>query len=123
VDTISVRIPASPRYVQVVRLVAAGLAARLKFTIDDIEDLKIAVDELTAYLTGTHGRDGVLEISFTIHDDRIEIKGVGQFPAEVPIRTDLTAFSRQILATVADHAALRQDDGLPSFTLVKNKRP
>ncbi|MDQ4028468.1 MAG: anti-sigma B factor RsbW, partial [Actinomycetota bacterium] len=70
-DTISVRIPAFPQYVQVVRLVAAGLASRLKFTIDDIEDLKIAVDELTAYLTGTQGREGILEISFTIHDDRL----------------------------------------------------
>jgi serine/threonine-protein kinase RsbW len=122
VDTISVRIPAFPQYVQVVRLVAAGLASRLKFTIDDIEDLKIAVDELTAYLTGTQGREGILEISFTIYDDRLEIRGVGQFPAGIAIRTDLTAFSRQILETVADHAALQQDNGLPSFTLVKNKR-
>ena len=45
-DKISVQIPASPAYLQVVRLIAAGLASRLGFTIDEIEDLKIGVDEL-----------------------------------------------------------------------------
>ena len=51
-ETVSIKIPASPEYLQVVRLVAAGLAARISFTLEDIEDLKIAVDELSAYVTG-----------------------------------------------------------------------
>jgi serine/threonine-protein kinase RsbW len=122
VDTVSVRIPASPEYVQVVRLIAAGLAARLHFTIDDIEDLKIAVDELTAYFTGTRGREGMLQIVFNVTDDRIEIKGTGTFEPGHKIRSELTELSRQILQTVADSAALEQLDGVPTFALVKSKR-
>lgn len=121
-DKITVRIPAMPRYLHVVRLVAAGLASRLSFTIDDIEDLKIAVDELAAYMTGAHGREGILEISFSVHGNRIEIEGTGMFDGDVAMRTDLTEFSRQILTTVADEAALHQDDGVPSFRLVKTKQ-
>lgn len=104
-----------------VRLVAAGLATRLGFTIDEIEDLKIAVDELSAYLTGAQGRDGSLEVHFSVHDDRIEIKGIGELSAGQKVRTDLTEFSKMILETVVDSASLEQLDGSPRFILVKSK--
>jgi serine/threonine-protein kinase RsbW len=121
-DTITIHIPASPQYVQIVRLIASGLAARLRFTIEDIEDLKIAVDELAAYLTGTQGRPGTLEIEFTIQGDRIVISGTGHFEPGQKVRADLTEFSRMILNTVADEATFEQDDGVPRFTLTKIKK-
>ena len=121
-DTISIRIPASPEYLQVVRLIASGLASRLRFTIDDIEDLKIAVDELSAYLTGAQGREGTLEISFDIHDDRIDIRGEGHFATGTKVRTELTEMSRMILQTVVDAAELQQLDGTPIFRLTKTKQ-
>jgi hypothetical protein len=120
-DVISIRIPASPEYVSVVRLVVAGIASRLGFTIEDIEDLKIGVDELSAYLTGTHGREGTLEIRFSVQGNRIEIDGVGNLSSSQKVRTELTEFSRMILDTVADTASLQQVDGHPSFRLVKSK--
>jgi serine/threonine-protein kinase RsbW len=121
VETVSITIPAAPAYLQVVRLVAAGLAARLKFTLEDIEDLKIAVDELSAYLTGAQGRDGKLHVTFSVHDDRIEIAGRGEFTSDYKIRTHLTELSQMILQTVVDDAQLKQDNGTPSFSLVKSK--
>ncbi|MEO8322914.1 MAG: hypothetical protein ABI571_02120 [Actinomycetota bacterium] len=120
-DKVSISIPASPQYLQVVRLIAAGLASRLTFTIDEIEDLKIAVDELASYLTGTQGREGTLEIEFGVESDRIEIKGTGKFAPGDKIRTELTELSRQILKSVADDAVLELNDGVPSFSLTKNK--
>jgi serine/threonine-protein kinase RsbW len=120
VETVSVTIPASPKYLQVVRLIAAGLASRLKFTIDDIEDLKIGVDELATYLIGTEGQAGSLHIEFAIVGNRIEISGTGPLePGQT--RTTLTEFSKQILDTVADEAALLMD-GTIGFRLVKSKR-
>ena len=120
-ESISIKIPASPEYIQVVRLVAAGLAARLSFTLEDIEDLKIAVDELSAYITGAHGRSGTLAVGFTLHDDRIEIKGTGKYAEDYDVRTDLTEFSRMILETVTDSADLNTSDGMPAFSIVKSK--
>ena len=121
-DQVTIKIPASPVYLSVVRLVAAGLATRLKFTIDEIEDLKIAVDELSAYLTGSQGRDGELEVSFSITDDRIEIRGEGHFTPGQKVRTELTDFSRMILDTVVDTATLEQTDGHPKFELSKARK-
>ena len=120
-EQVTIRIPASPAYIGVIRLVAAGLATRLRFTIDEIEDLKIGVDELSAYLTGSQGRDGDLQITFTITDDRIEIKGEGLLTPGQKVRTELTDFSKMILDTVVDRATLEQLDGTPTFELAKAK--
>lgn len=115
-------VPATPSYLQVLRLVAAGLASRLAFTIDEIEDLKIAVDELSAYLTGSQGREGSIEIAFEVDASSISIKGIGRFEPGHRVRTDLTEFSKMILETVVDAASLDQTDGAPTFTLVKSKQ-
>ena len=120
-ETVSIKIPASPVFIGVIRLVAAGLATRLRFTIDEIEDLKIGVDELSAYLTGSQGREGDIQITFTITDDRIEIKGEGLLSPGQKVRTELTDFSRMILDTVVDRATLEQLDGTPTFELAKAK--
>ncbi len=120
-DKVSIDIPASPAYLQVVRLIAAGLASRLGFTIDEIEDLKIAVDELCAYLTGTQGREGSLIIDFLVDGDRIEINGRGDLSPGQKVRTDLTELSKMILGTVVDDAHLEQLDGSPTFSLSKTK--
>jgi len=49
-DVVELRLPADPAYLGVVRTATAGLAARLDFTLDEIEDLRIAVDEACAIL-------------------------------------------------------------------------
>jgi len=122
VEAVTVRVPASPEYLQVVRLIAAGLASRLGFTLDDIEDLKIGVDELAVYVTGPHGRDGTLDVRFLVSGDTIEIRGAGIFARDEGVRTELTGLSRMILKMVADSASLEQPDGVPSFTLVKSRQ-
>ena len=121
-ESVAITIPASPVYIAVVRLVAAGLASRLGFTIDEIEDLKIGVDELSAYLTGAQGREGTLEIRFNIDGPRIEINGTGDLAPGQKVRTELTEFSQMILSTVADSARLEQPDGTPTFSLVKTRK-
>jgi serine/threonine-protein kinase RsbW len=120
-DTVSIKIPALPAYVQVVRLVAAGLASRLRFTLDEIEDLKIAVDELASYLIGSQGREGTLQIRFAVLEDGLEIHGEGHLFGDPKVRSELTEFSRVILASVADAASLQQLDGVPMFDLLKKR--
>jgi serine/threonine-protein kinase RsbW len=49
-DLVVITLPADSAYLSVLRTATAGLAARLDFTIDEIEDLRIAVDEACAML-------------------------------------------------------------------------
>jgi len=55
--------PARPDMVHVLRAVASSLAARLDFPYDDIDDLRISIDEACAQLLAVGG-DGP---NFTMH--------------------------------------------------------
>ena len=79
------------------------------------------MDELTAYVTGADGREASLDVEFRVHDDKIEITGLGRLSRRYNVRTDLTELSRMILETVADEASLQQLDGAPTFKIVKRR--
>jgi serine/threonine-protein kinase RsbW len=73
-DTVQLRVPADPAYLAVIRTASAGLAARLDLTLDEIEDLRIAVDEACAMLLDHQSHPGQeLEASFTIHPHTLEV--------------------------------------------------
>ena len=72
-DQVTVRIPAEGAYLSVLRTATAGLAARLDFTLDEIEDLRIAVDEACAMLLGQAVADARLECDFTLGRDMMTI--------------------------------------------------
>lgn len=72
-DVVSLRLPADGAYLSVLRTAAAGLASRLDFTLDDIEDLRIAVDEACAMLLPRAADTAMLECSFELKPDSLEI--------------------------------------------------
>lgn len=75
-DYVELKIPAKAQYIGVTRLTISGLASRLGFTFDEIEDLKIATSEaLTnavdhAYSANEHGE---ITVGCALFDDKIEI--------------------------------------------------
>jgi serine/threonine-protein kinase RsbW len=73
-DTVDLRVPADPAYLAVIRTATAGLAARLDLTLDEIEDLRIAVDEACALLLGHQPHPGEeLHATFAIHPNTLEV--------------------------------------------------
>ena len=112
--------PATPQLLRVARLTAAGLAGRLGFSFDEIEDVKIAVDELCFALVGSKGRSGSLTVTYRLGDHALEILGEGDFPADkgeaAPAASEL---SSQILAAVVDEHELTRDGDTMRFRLSK----
>jgi serine/threonine-protein kinase RsbW len=72
-DKVTVRLPAEGAYLSVLRTATAGLAARLDFTLDEIEDLRIAVDEACAMLLSQAVPGASLECGFTLGADMMTI--------------------------------------------------
>jgi serine/threonine-protein kinase RsbW len=72
-DQVTVRMPADGAYLSVLRTATAGLAARLDFTLDDIEDMRIAVDEACAMLLGQAIPGSSLECNFALSPDDMTI--------------------------------------------------
>ena len=65
--------PAESAYLSVLRTAAAGLAARLDFTLDEIEDLRIAIDEACAMLLEQAIPGTDLECVFELGNDQVTI--------------------------------------------------
>ena len=65
--------PAESAYLSVLRTAAAGLAARLDFTLDEIEDLRIAIDEACAMLLAQAIPGTDLECVFELGADLVTI--------------------------------------------------
>jgi serine/threonine-protein kinase RsbW len=72
-DEVTVRIPADGAYLSVLRTATAGLAARLDFTLDEIDDLRIAVDEACAMILGQAIPGSHLECRFSLGPDVMTI--------------------------------------------------
>jgi len=81
-DIVDLRVPAVPAYLAVIRTATAGLAARLDLTLDEIEDMRIAVDEACVLLLSDHPEHGdELHAAFTITPSALDVQVTG--PARV----------------------------------------
>jgi anti-sigma regulatory factor (Ser/Thr protein kinase) len=121
-EEVHLTMPATPQLLRVARLTAAGLAGRLGFSFDEIEDVKIAVDELCFALVGSKGRAGSLTLTYRLGDQQLEIIGEGTFAADGPEPAPAPSeLSAQILAAVVDDHELSRDGDTMRFRLVKRR--
>ena len=117
-DVVELRLPADGAYLSVLRTATAGLAARLDFTLDEIEDLRIAVDEACALLLPDAVPGAVMTCLFSLSDRSLAVTvRVPSRTGRVPKRntfawTVLTALAGDVETDVAA-------DGTVSVTLLK----
>lgn len=73
-DFIEMRFPAKAEYVGVIRLSISGIASRMGFSYDDIEDLKIAMSEAVSNVVAhAYNDEGEVTIGFGVYEDRLEV--------------------------------------------------
>ena len=104
------------------RIMAAGVASRLGFTFDEVEDLRIAIDELCFALVGREGRIGKVTLRYRLSDDGLAVEGSGQFDGDPGPEPELSALSRQILAAVVQDCELITGPDGPGFRFSKRRR-
>ncbi|MDP9389522.1 MAG: hypothetical protein M3Q48_16800 [Actinomycetota bacterium] len=120
-DEVRLAVPATPEFLRLARVTASGLASRLGFTYDEVEDLRLAIDELCFVLIGSRGRDGTVDLRYTVVPGALQVEGVGTFRDD---DTDpmLASFSKQILAALVDEYGVHRDkDGHSCFRLLKRR--
>ena len=113
-DEVRLCVPARPEFLGLVRVTGAGLASRLGFTFDQVEDLRLALDEMCFGLTGTKGKDGTLELHFLLTEEGLTVQGEGHFTGPSPLR--LSELSELILDALVDKHSLSDGAGGPSST-------
>jgi len=104
---VELRLPADGAYVSVLRTTTAGLAARLDFTIDDIEDLRIAVGEACAMVLPEADPGGRLLAEFFLAPSVLTVR-VTVTGSEIG-EPDYDSFAWQVLDTLAGSATAEVD--------------
>jgi serine/threonine-protein kinase RsbW len=119
-DLVRLRLPAVGAYLSVLRSATAGLAARLDFTLEEIEDLRIAVDEACAILLTGAAPQAELSCEFELLPDELRVSvTVPTVDGAQPVRD---SFAWTVLSALAGSVDSRVDaDNNVSIDLQKRR--
>ncbi|MEU3457999.1 ATP-binding protein [Micromonospora sp. NPDC006766] len=119
-DVVHLTVPADGGYLGVLRTATAGLAARLQFALDEIEDLRIAVDEACAMLLAIATRNAELECRFRVTEDALTVEVTvptvrgAALPAE-------SSFAWKVLTALTTAASAWAADGRATISLLTRR--
>lgn len=118
-EEIQLILPSNTQHLRLARLVAAGVAAPAGLGIDDVDDLRMAVDELCTTLVEAGSGAEPMTLTFSYGDGVVEVCGVASVHQPLALDERRLALSNEILAVVADEHALEPDGTSLRFRLVK----
>jgi serine/threonine-protein kinase RsbW len=108
-DQVEVRLPADREYVAALRTFVTALAAESELSVDEVEDLQIALDESCALLLPHAQPGGQLSVHVELASSGIDVVvSVPAGPAAVP---DRDGFSWTVLNAVADEMHVTSGSG------------
>ena len=117
-----VRLPPDPTLSRVLRLTASGVAGMAGYSVDEIDDIKIAVSEVLLALI-EHGAGRPIEVEFAAEQDAIVVRAhtpIDSFDTDHP---DL-ALCRTVLAGVcSSHGIELIDDEAHIWAAVAHLTP
>ena len=107
--------PADTAYVALSRTVAASMAALADLPIDQLEDVRLAVDEAVTQVIADAPQDSIVECRFALTGDglHVEISGASR-SRQVP---SSTTFGWTVLSALVDSVTAGVDDGVLTLTL------
>jgi serine/threonine-protein kinase RsbW len=122
---VSVKVPARPEFVHVFRSVIASIAARADFTFDEIDDLRLAVDEAFAQLLTIPGAATSLSMVVrSLDGGGVEVlASIDAEDAAWPPEGAERTLTWQVLSALADEARFETSDGHPAMRLTKRRVP
>lgn len=119
-DAVEIRLPADSAYLSILRTATAGLAARLDFTLDEIEDLRIAVDEACAMLL-PHAVD-TAQLTCRFHLDPATLEVTVTIPTTRGQLPERDTFSWTVLSALAGEVDTGLDDERQVWIRLRKRR-
>jgi hypothetical protein len=122
-DVVELSIPVRADLVVLARLTAATVASRASFDVEEIEDLRLAVDELCVSLVGD-GSGGRLSLRFVRADADVEVSCIYQAdstPRGPAADSSSDGLSARILDALVDEHGRDGDDGNERIWLRKRR--
>jgi serine/threonine-protein kinase RsbW len=118
-NEVEVRLPADATFVSLVRAVTTALGARCDLTLDQIDDLHLAVDEACALLLPHADVGSTLTARFRLEAGRIEFRA--SVPSAEGAGPDRSGLSWAVLSALSDDLRTSADGSVLSVTVVKRR--
>lgn len=104
-EEIEVAVPAQPDFIHVVRSVTGAVAAGLDLPYDEVDDLRIAVDEACSHLLDVGTEKGALRLAISVEADRVRfVVSLEAAAAAWPPADAHQTLTWQVLAALAEDA-------------------
>ncbi|WP_207841522.1 ATP-binding protein [Williamsia soli] len=112
---VNIRVPADRSQVPMIRAIAETLAVLADFSLDEVADIKLAVDEAAMTVIGGASADAELKVALTAADQKFHAIIQSWFPADNTLVQQ--GFGWHVLQTltssVAVHEGETQQNGRP----------
>ena len=119
-DEITLTTPAKEAFVPILRSMIAAVAARLDIPYDEVDDLRLAIDEAAAHLIGLDPKGSTLWLRLAIDEDRCEVlTSIDTLPDPWPPRGLQDSLTWQILSGLTDEAGFDQAGGKAQIRFIK----
>jgi len=114
VTTIQLTVPADATFVALVRSTAAHTAAHANLDMDQIDDLRLAVDEAFALVIGAGDASGDVSLTFSITANGLDVSLTGPRGVQAP---EQGTFAWTILSALVNTVESHISDGQVTITL------
>lgn len=120
IDSVRLSVPARAEFVHVLRSVTAAVASRLALSLDDVDDLRLAVDEACARLLALPGEPTTFRLDLRTLPDRLEVVAAidATSPTWPPTGFEDTLAWR-VLGALAESVRFELWNGAPAIRIVK----
>jgi hypothetical protein len=119
---VTLKVPARPEAVRIVRAVTRTWAQSVGFFLDEIEELCLAVDEAFAGLIATRPLPTCIVVRIQSDENGVDITAVRDTDAELwPPISAQTALVRRVLSTLIDEVTFERTDEGPAIHMVKRR--
>ncbi len=118
--TVTLRVPPLADHVTLLRTVVSGLAARRDYTLEQVDDLRMAVEE-AAVLLLRGGGGGPLELNATVEAEELHVELSTDIEGSDTV-IDPTSFSWMILQALTDDLSTTVNGKRASLRLVKHRQ-
>lgn len=118
---VRLRIPPDASYLSLFRTVVSGCAGREDFTLEQVDDLRMATDEAAVQLLRRASGDA-LDLRVRVSENALEIRVSAETGGETAV-FDRESFSWTILQALADELDVDGEGGRTVVTLRKKRLP
>jgi serine/threonine-protein kinase RsbW len=118
---IELAMPATSQVIRLARLLASGIAAQARLDVDEVDDIRVAVDEMCSALLEVSDGRGVT-LRFDTDSDGLEVHGLTSRRPAAEVDPDRFGPSSQILDVVVDEHRAELVDDTAVFWIRKRRR-